>query len=496
MARKKSAARIIQAQRWETDRRCIRGARVSESRERGHARISEDLQDRKTLGLAQAFNLETVHVYLELGISGDAERAALEEAIQLIERGGAAWLIVSEVDRLGRDVRDIHETFHRIHAAGGCVLIADPLLNSADENAKIVLAVLAQLADSQRVKIAKKWNDAQTNAWEKGVYPGDICFGYRNPEPGEIDPDVKRPQLQLDPVKVAKVRTATRALVDDGCSWPVAAGIVGLTVKGTYHLFANRTLIGELSWGDRPVLRDAHEAIVSASDFETINGRRVTRLASQQNAPKTLGAGVLRCAGCRHVLHSRTDGGRVPTKTYYCRAEGCEARVKNLKGPAADGLLWQAATEAHVVLEGVTFGGESDTDGRTLEDVDTDLTETRRKRRSLSILLAEDPDDQDVRASMAILKADIVRLENERTALVSAKDSLRAAFMLPELVDQMTVQDRNEAVRSVLDAVFVTADGRMFPHALGTYTVPLPSKGRSVPRAPYVPAEVRAQATA
>jgi hypothetical protein len=92
------------------------------------------------------------------------------------------------------------------------------------------------------------------------------------------------------------------------------------------------------------------------------------------------------------------------------------------------------------------------------------------------------------------LKRKVTDLENERTALQAAERSLRAVFMLEDL--QLDMGEKNEAVRAVLDAVFVTAGGEMFPHPLGTYTEPLPTKGRSVPRAPYVPTEIRATATA
>lgn len=505
MARKRSAPKLIVTQRWETDRRCIRGARVSEGRERGHKRISEGLQDKKTLGLVQAFNLTPVWNYAEIGISGDENREAIQHAIGMIQRHEAAWLVVTEVDRLGRDVRDIWNTIHKIHEAGGCVLVGDPLLNSADENAKIVLAVLAQLAESQRFKIGKKWHDAQQNAWESGVYPGDLPgAGYRNPTPEEITglPSSGHPMLQIIPGEADAIRTVARRLVEDKVSWSIAARemteLLGRggrstsacwSIAGIRSLFFNRTLIGEITFLGKGTIRNAHEPILDLTTFETINGKRTTSETAKLNKPKYLGAGTLRCAGCRHSLHHRTAG--CGERTYYCRNAWCDSRVMKLPGEPTDVLVWQAATEAHEGIEADVFGGDSD-EGRTLSDVDASLTDARARRKQLVPVLAADPSDEDVREAMGIIKSEITELENERNALASAKASLRSVFMLEELVDQMPIADRIEAVQSVLDAIFVKPDGEMFIHALGTYTEPLPRKGRQVPRSAYVPAQVRA----
>lgn len=483
MARRKAAPNLITAARYETDKRCIRGVRVSESRDRGHDRISEGVQDRKTLKLSEMFGLTPVWAYQEIGISGDAERADLEEAISKIERHEAAWLVVTEVDRLGRDVLDVHNTFARVHAAGGCVLIGEPTLKSTDETAQIVLALLAQLAQSQRVKIARKWHDAQLNAWERGVYPGDVPFGYRNPEKWEIPAESPgHPVLQVDDVAVTRVKAAIRALVD-GASWPVAARILGMTTAGTRHLFGNRTLLGEVHWKGRPVVTDAHEALISVADFETINGRRTTSGTAAQNKPTRLGAGTLRCAGCRRALHGRPHQG---TFDYYCRNQDCPNRVMRIDGPATDILLRQLAEEAHGGLADVSFQSE-DTGGRTVATVDGEINELRVRTRRFAQLLAMDPEDQDLLEAREGLKADLRVLEGERAALIVATASLRTTLMSHEIWEATDIAGRIDAVRSVLDAVFVMPDGAMFSHALGTYTLPLPSKGRSIPDAPYVP---------
>lgn len=502
MARKRSAERLIVKARWEIDKRCIRGVRVSEGRDRGHQRISEGVQDRVTSGLADQFGLETIHAYQEIGVSGDAERADLEDAIQRIERHEAAWLVVSEVDRLGRDVRDIHETFHRIHRAGGCVLVHEPLVNSADETSQIILALLAQLAQQQRMKIARKWSTAQDEAWQRGVYPGDLPCGLRNPGPGEIPERPGHPMPQHVPAEVAAIRAVATALIEDGISWPLAARMMGdllgrsWSTKGVMSLFARPLLKGELSFGDRPIIRDACEPILSASEFEAINGRRTTSTTARANKPGHLGAGTLRCSGCRHTLHHRTSG--VGTRTYYCRFEQCPDPVRNLPAEGVEALLVHVAHEAHrAELETIMLAAE-ESGARTVQDVDGDLAAARTRKRQFALLLAQDPEDEDMREGMGTIKAQIADLEAERRAMENLVGN-RAAYELPDLWASLETWERIEMVQAVLDVVFVDpGTHQAHPFAHGTYPHELPRKGVSVALASFtaadVPGEVRVPA--
>lgn len=501
MARKKTATRLIVKERWREDRRCIRGIRVSEGRDRGHTRISEDVQDQGTLGLAMSKSLTTVHVYQEIGISGDSDREDLNAAIAMIERHEAAWLVINELDRLGRDILDIYKTIEAVHAAGGCVLVNEPTLNSADETSNMVIAVLASLAQSQRLKIGKKWSTAQDHAWDRGVFPGALPYGFRNLSEEEL-PAVKpgHPTVQHVPDQVAKIRQAAQLLVDDNISWRVAGEIMdGMSHTAASHLFRSRILLGEIKFGDdnpEKFERDAHEPVLALDVFNRINARRVSRAIHSENEARTLGAGTLRCAGCRKVLHHKTPGmGNRNRDIYYCRDQKCPDRVMNLAAPDSNEILKGLAQEALGHLEGIVFETTGEDENR-MAIIDAALDDLRAKSRQYAFLLAEDPTDQDLKDARREMKQRIVNMERERATIEAAERGLKATLMSDEIWQSTDAAGRIDAVRAVLDVVFVTPDGTMYPFPLGTYTEPLPGRGRSMPTTSFVPGAVHAPALA
>ena len=543
MARRKGAARILVRPRYENDNRAIVGVRVSDVRDRGHELRSDDTQLHKIRGLLQAKGLNEVHLYQEIGISGDADREALEDAIQRIENGQAAWLVVFRVDRLGRDFLDVVETVERITNAGGCLLVVDPLVDTSSDAGRLIIAILGELARAERAKITKNWSDSQEDAWQRGKYPGDLPCGLRNPwtvedvkrwRRGLATPpegvDAEQPELedfnpgqpvpQHVPHEVVAIREVADALEHDGISWSLAADMLterlgrggrrlpakhggewaqAWSPKGARSLFANRMLVGEISFGDRPVIRDAFEPILTHSQFEAINEPR--RPSSARNVEaKHIGTGTLRCAGCRQCLHHRTSG--KGQRTYYCRNHHCPDRVRSLAAPEAEAMLVDVAFDLHREHMGTLEAQGSERGGRTLVDVDADVAATKTRMRNFGLLLADDPEDEGLRAGRDKIKAQLAELEAERRGLVTSVGPTQRAFSYRPHFESLEPSEKIRHIKAVVGVAFVEAPtGRMYAFAPDEYTEPLPSKGRSVPLSSFVladdaPIQVRVAATA
>jgi DNA invertase Pin-like site-specific DNA recombinase len=535
MARKKGAARVLVRPRYENDRRAIIGVRVSEDRDRGHERRSEDDQLHKARGLLQAKSLEEIHVYQEIGVSGDANREALEDAIQRIERGEAAWLVVYRVDRLGRDFLDVVETVERVTQAGGCLLVVDPLVDTSSDAGRLIIAILGELARAERAKITANWNVAQEGAWKRGKYPGDLPCGLRNPwtaddvkrwrqglatPPEGVDGDQSEledfepghPVPQHVPHEVEAIREVAKALEHDGISWSLAADMLTEKLgrggrrmprkhggewaptwspRGARYLFSNRLLVGEVAFGDRPVIRDAFEPILTHTQFEAINQPRRPACAKNVEA-RHVGTGTLRCAGCRHCLHHRTSG--KGQRTYFCRNRICPNPTRNIPAEEVEALLVDVAFGAHRERMAETMAHGDEQAGRSISDVDSDIAAVRTRMRNFGLLLADDPEDEGLLAGRVKLKEQLADLEAERRAMTVSVGATHRAFSYRPLFEQLEPAEQIRHIKAVLDTVFIeagekTVAARMHAFPLSSYPDELPSKGRSIPLASFVPAD-------
>lgn len=99
-------------------------------------------------------------------------RPGLEKAVDLICRGGADLLAVHELDRLGRDVRDMLAQVDKIHAAGGHFYIREGNIDTTSPEGRLHFTILAALAEFQRRSNSHKVLAGLAHARKKGVRLG------------------------------------------------------------------------------------------------------------------------------------------------------------------------------------------------------------------------------------------------------------------------------------------------------------------------------------
>jgi len=99
-------------------------------------------------------------------------RPGLDKAVDLICQGGADLLVVHELDRLGRDVRDMLERVDKIHAAGGHFFIREGNIDTTSPEGRLHFTILAALAEFQRRSNRHKVLSGLAHARKKGVRLG------------------------------------------------------------------------------------------------------------------------------------------------------------------------------------------------------------------------------------------------------------------------------------------------------------------------------------
>ena len=146
---------------------------------------------------ATAACLEIVAVYREKASGAKDDRGVLADCLAFLHAGSADTLLLSELSRLGRNVRKILDVTDDLTKAGINIHILDlnidTLLPDGKENpmAKMLLTVLGLGAEIERKNIVSRLNSGRKLAIERGVQLGrPVGSGMTNEQILQKYPDV------------------------------------------------------------------------------------------------------------------------------------------------------------------------------------------------------------------------------------------------------------------------------------------------------------------
>lgn len=136
----------------------------------GYARVSTIDQDLDTqLAKLKAEGCEIIRSEKVSGGSRDG-RAELATVIEFLRPGDE--LVVTRLDRLGRDTRDVLNLIHECEQKGSFVTVLDPHVSTRGEMGHIVLTVLGMVAQMERRFIKERQRDGIEQAKREGIYRG------------------------------------------------------------------------------------------------------------------------------------------------------------------------------------------------------------------------------------------------------------------------------------------------------------------------------------
>ncbi len=136
----------------------------------GYARVStldQDLEIQQQRLLAEGCQI--VRCEKISGASRDG-RTELATVIEFLREGDE--LLVTRLDRLGRDTRDVLNIVHECQQRGSFVTILDPHVSTRGEMGHVILTVLGMVAQMERRFIKERQRDGIERAKENGKYKG------------------------------------------------------------------------------------------------------------------------------------------------------------------------------------------------------------------------------------------------------------------------------------------------------------------------------------
>ncbi len=136
----------------------------------GYARVSTADQDLDTQrAKLKAEGCEIVRSEKVSGGSRDG-RTELATVLEFLRPGDE--LVVTRLDRLGRDTRDVLNIVHECERRGASVTVLDPHVSTRGEMGHVVLTVLGMVAQMERRFIKERQREGILKARADGVYQG------------------------------------------------------------------------------------------------------------------------------------------------------------------------------------------------------------------------------------------------------------------------------------------------------------------------------------
>ena len=127
---------------------------------------------------AAASGMEVVAVYEEKASGAKKDREQLAECLAFLKGGGAEHLLVTELSRLGRSLRQVLEVVDELTERGVNIYFQDHGLNTltpdgkTNQVTKLLISMLGSFAEVEREQIASRLQSGRTLAKVKGVKMG------------------------------------------------------------------------------------------------------------------------------------------------------------------------------------------------------------------------------------------------------------------------------------------------------------------------------------
>src|SRR3954462_11573131 len=97
-------------------------------------------------------------------------RSELATVLEFLRPGDE--LVVTRLDRLGRDTRDVLNLIHEAEQEGAFVTVLDPHVSTRGEMGHVVLTVLGMVAQMERQFIRERQREGIERAKAQGAYQG------------------------------------------------------------------------------------------------------------------------------------------------------------------------------------------------------------------------------------------------------------------------------------------------------------------------------------
>ncbi len=283
-----------------TPKRAVIYVRISKDRDN---QSSTDSQERSCRAYAESQGWEVVSVMVDQGKSAwnrNTKRPGFDEAMDIIERGGADVLLVWAIDRAVRSTIDLDQLLERLEDCGGNFVSATQPIDTTTKMGVAMLKIVGVLAELESgMKSERMVYAHQQRRLEGKPMGGPRPYGYQRTEDGTI---------VQDPAEAQTVRRVFK-MFRDGESYNAIArtlneeGLAPVT-GARFHAQTVKDLTSSLAVNGRMTVEDVAipapwEAIIDDDEWNEVQDMKRVRpkMAGPQRKTALL-TGMLVCGVC------------------------------------------------------------------------------------------------------------------------------------------------------------------------------------------------------
>jgi DNA invertase Pin-like site-specific DNA recombinase len=135
----------------------------------------------------KADGLKVGQVFTDLDQSGAKKsRPAFDEAMERIGSGKSGGIIVHDLSRFGRNVRNVLDGIDLIEEHGGVFISCAEKFDTSTSVGRFTLTMFAALRQMEREQTRERWQVSQAEAKKRGVHIGKPRTGYTRTRDGKL----------------------------------------------------------------------------------------------------------------------------------------------------------------------------------------------------------------------------------------------------------------------------------------------------------------------
>jgi len=215
----------------------------------GYIRVSTEGQADSGLGLAaqeekirrycELYEHELVEVISDAGISGSTlNRPGLKRSLAMLETNIAEGVIVTNFDRLTRDIYDMGKLLKHYFASSYKLVDVEQQLDTSTATGKLMLNFLLSISQWERERIGERTTAALHQKKARGEYTGGgVPYGYCV-EGGNLVPEEREQEAILHATELRETGASYRSIAARLAS----AGFVSRKGKPFHHTQVKRIL--------------------------------------------------------------------------------------------------------------------------------------------------------------------------------------------------------------------------------------------------------------
>jgi DNA invertase Pin-like site-specific DNA recombinase len=134
----------------------------------GYARVSTSQQSLELQVKAlKAASVSPARIFSDKATGSNTERPGLHTLQMKVEEGDV--ILVTKLDRLGRDTADMIQIIKQFDAMGVSVRFLDDNISTGGTMGKMVVTILSAVATAERQRILERTNEGRIDAKIKGI---------------------------------------------------------------------------------------------------------------------------------------------------------------------------------------------------------------------------------------------------------------------------------------------------------------------------------------